>query len=95
MKCVFSPDAQADIDAIWENTFDAWGEVQAEAYVQLFQTASLTLAKSPRVGRDNSEVRHGYRRYNVGSHVVFYRIGDDFVDIVRILHQRMDFDRHL
>lgn len=94
MKCVFSPDAQSDIDAIWEKTFEEGGDVQAQAYVQLFQTASLTIANNPRGGRDCSEIRSGYRKYLVGSQAVFYRIGEDFVDIVRIMHQPMDFGRH-
>jgi len=33
--------------------------------------------------------------FQVGSHVVFYRLIDKHIDIVRILHQRMDFERHL
>jgi toxin ParE1/3/4 len=28
-------------------------------------------------------------------HLLFYRLTDDGVDIVRILHERMDFGRHL
>jgi toxin ParE1/3/4 len=39
-------------------------------------------------------VRAGYRKYPGGSHVLFYRPATDGVDIVRILHQQMDFDRH-
>jgi plasmid stabilization system protein ParE len=31
----------------------------------------------------------------VGSHVLFYRLTDDGIDVVRILHNRMDFERHL
>jgi toxin ParE1/3/4 len=95
MKCVFSPDAQADIDAIWDNTFEEWGIDQAEIYVQLFRNASLMIAKNPRSGRDCSEIRAGYHRYPVGSHVMFYRIGDDSIEVVRILHQRMEYGRHL
>lgn len=95
MRCIFSPDAQTDIDTIWENSFDAWGIDQAEIYTRLLQTAALTIGENPQVGRDCSEIRHGYRKYPVGSHVVFYKIGAMEIDIVRILHQRMDFDRHL
>jgi plasmid stabilization system protein ParE len=31
----------------------------------------------------------------VGSHVIFYLRADDHVDVVRILHARRDFARHL
>nr|WP_323123832.1 hypothetical protein [Burkholderia alba] len=31
----------------------------------------------------------------VGSHVVFYRATTATLDVIRVLHQRMDVDRHL
>lgn len=34
-------------------------------------------------------------RYLVGSHVVFYRETTHTLDVIRVLHQRMDVDRHL
>ncbi|TWS22632.1 type II toxin-antitoxin system RelE/ParE family toxin [Tsukamurella sputi] len=41
------------------------------------------------------EIRDGYRRYTVGSHLIFYRARSEGVDVVRVLHQRMDPTRHL
>ncbi|WP_230469130.1 MULTISPECIES: type II toxin-antitoxin system RelE/ParE family toxin [Burkholderia] len=39
-------------------------------------------------------VRDGYVRYAVGAHVVFYRETNDTIDMLRVLHQRMDIERH-
>ena len=36
-----------------------------------------------------------YRKYGAGSHVLFYRSVKAGIDIVRILHGRMDFEQHL
>lgn len=36
-----------------------------------------------------------YRRYRVGSHLLFYVPRGSGVDIIRILHQRMDPSLHL
>ena len=48
------------------------------------------------IGRACDEVRPGYRKHAVGSHTLYYRIASaDVIDVVRILHQRMDVDRHL
>ncbi|MGZ7177587.1 type II toxin-antitoxin system RelE/ParE family toxin, partial [Burkholderia gladioli] len=33
--------------------------------------------------------------YLVGFHVVFYRETTTTLDVIRVLHQRMDVDRHL
>ncbi|WP_428534654.1 type II toxin-antitoxin system RelE/ParE family toxin [Rhodopila sp.] len=30
-----------------------------------------------------------------GSHVLFYSVADEAIEIVRILHGRMDFKRHM
>jgi toxin ParE1/3/4 len=40
-------------------------------------------------------VRRGYRQYPSGSHVLFYRFTADGIDVVRILHERMDYERHI
>jgi toxin ParE1/3/4 len=95
MKCVYSPDAQSDVETIWDCTVADWGGDQAEAYARLLQNASETIAANPLIGRDCSDIRLGYRKYPVGSHMMFYHIGDHSINIVRILHQRMDFGRHL
>jgi len=51
---------------------------------------------NPMIGRACDEVRPGYRKHAVGSHTLYYRIASaDVIDVVRILHQRMDVDRHL
>lgn len=95
MKLVVSPRAQADIDDIWEYTVRRWGERQAEAYIGLIKEGVDAIAENPAVGRPCDDVRPGYRRYLVGSHVLFYRVRTDDVAVIRILHQRMDVERHL
>lgn len=40
-------------------------------------------------------VRHGYAKLSVGSHVAPYREASYGFEVVRILHQSMDFERHL
>ncbi len=47
------------------------------------------------IGRACDDVRPGYRKHAVGSHVLYYRlISGEIIDVVRILHQRMDVPRH-
>ena len=95
MRVVVSPRAQADIDDIWEYTVSQWGVRQAETYLRLIKEAVEAVATDPRVGRSCDDVRPGYRKYLVGSHVLFYRVTATAVVVVRILHQRMDVERHL
>jgi toxin ParE1/3/4 len=95
IRYVLSPKAQADIDDIWSYTVENWGDQQAERYLRGLQRAIEDIAENPDKGRPCDHIRAGYRKYPVGSHVLFYRVVDGLIDVVRILHQRMDFERHL
>ena len=94
-RFTLSPRAQADLEEIWDYTEARWSRDQAEIYVRQIKTAIENLAADPSRGRACDDVRAGYRKYPVGSHVLFYRVRPDGVDIVRILHGRMDFERYL
>ncbi|NBP51350.1 MAG: type II toxin-antitoxin system RelE/ParE family toxin, partial [Actinobacteria bacterium] len=52
------------------------------------------LAAGDKAGRP-VDLRDGYFKYPVGAHLVFYRVSESELVIVRILHQRMDVSRHL
>ena len=94
-RYVLSRRSDQDIDDITQTTIDKWGIGQAEIYVLGLHASFQLLASAPELGRDASNIRSGYRRFETASHVVFYRITSDGILIVRILHQRMDFRRHL
>ncbi len=90
-----TPAAQRDLSGIWDFTEERWGGVQAEKYIAELRAAVERIAADPDRGRACDEVRRGYRRYGIGSHMVFYVTTADGVDVIRILHQRMDPARHL
>jgi toxin ParE1/3/4 len=94
-RYVLSPRARADLDDIWVYSAQRWGTDQAEDYIRLLQNAIETVAEEPRRGRACDEFRKGYRKYPAGSHVLFYRNVKSGIDIIRILHSGMDFERHL
>lgn len=88
--------AAADIDAIWDYTASRWNAEQAERYIRAIQAAILELASGNAAGTPFSMLKRDYSRYPVGSHAIFYRKGIAArIEIIRILHQSMDFPRHL
>ena len=93
-RYVLSPAAQADLDRIWDFGEARWGLAQAEAYARQIQRAVEAIAADPRRGRRCDDVREGYFKFGVGAHMLVYRPTGDAIDVVRILHQRMDFKRH-
>jgi toxin ParE1/3/4 len=94
-RFTLSPKAQRDLEEIWDFSTERWGEAQAETYVRSIRAAIETVAADPRRGRPCDEVRPGYRKLGVGSHLLFYRQADAGIEIIRILHQRMDAVRRL
>jgi toxin ParE1/3/4 len=91
---VFSPAAQADMEGIWDYTFEYWGLAQADRYTDGIRDACHALASGHRQGRP-VDVRLGYLKYLAGPHVVYFRDHGNQLEIVRILHGKMDVDRHL
>ena len=89
------PKARADLDDIWDYTVETWGYEQAETYTRTLNEAFETLAENPELGRIYDEVYKGLRVYPSGRHLIFYFSTDDGIDVVRVLHQRMDVPSHL
>ena len=94
-RYVLTPKAKDDLSGIWDYTETTWGTRQAEIYVRLIERGINLIAADPRRGRPCDDIRPGYRRFSVGSHVVYFREGEGAITVVRILHQRMDPERHL
>ena len=92
---VLTPLARADLQDIWNYTVERWGWAQAERYMREIQETVALLASSPGLGRSCDEIRAGYFKFPAGTHVIYFRRRNSKTEIVRILHQRMDVERHL
>ena len=94
VRYILSPKAKADLSEIWDYGADHWGVDRATDYIRDIQRAIEHAAAHPLRGRACDEVRAGYFKVSVGSHLLFYRLVDDVLDVVRVLHQRRDVGRH-
>jgi toxin ParE1/3/4 len=90
-----SPRAKADLNDIWDYSLPRWGLERTERYVRDIERPIEWVAEDPRRGRPCDDIRAGYAKDAVGSHVLFYRTIPNGIDIVRVPHSRMDFARHL
>lgn len=66
------------------------GARRAAAYLRDIQTAFGLIVERPNIGLVLEGLDDGYRKRAVGSHVIFYRVLDDRIEIDRVLHQNMD-----
>ena len=89
-----SPLAEADLEDIWLYTLKQWSLEQADRYHRDLVDVIEALALGIKTGR-RVDVREGYFKYPAGQHFIFFRQSETTLDVIRILHQRMDIERHM
>ena len=87
--------AARDLAEIADYTINTFGIAQARQYRDGLHDCFQKLANKPELGRDASELAPRLKRYAYQSHMIFYTVQDKSITIIRVLHQRMDFKRHL
>ncbi|RZF26518.1 type II toxin-antitoxin system RelE/ParE family toxin [Paraburkholderia sp. UYCP14C] len=87
---VFSPAAEDGLDNIWGYSVEDWGQRQAERYIRMIQDTVIGLTDSTQPSQSAQHVRSGYRKVLVGTHVLFFKEDEHLIDVIRILHLRMD-----
>lgn len=90
-----SKEAANDLEYIWLYTLENWSIQQADRYYNLLIEEIEFIAHNPTSGKDYSHVKKGYFRSKVKSHFIFYRIKEEELEIIRILHQQMDIEMRL
>ena len=92
----FTNKAVNDLSDIWNYTRDSWSEKQADKYYTMLLDFCKELSDKPNIGKKYDEVYTDLFGYRVNQHIIFYRvISDKEIEIVRILHIRMDMKSRL
>ncbi|MBK1630497.1 plasmid stabilization protein [Thiohalocapsa halophila] len=89
-----SPRARKDLCNIARYTLKTWGRKQRDAYLREIDKRFRWLAKHPGLGKPRPDIKAGYHSFPQGSHVIFYLIREGGIDIIGVLHQRMDVLSH-
>lgn len=99
--------AEADFRQIVRWTKDNFGSAQARTYADTLGSALKDLADGPSVPgvRDRPEIGtdirtlHVARKGRKGRHFILFRVsqggGQNFIDVLRLLHDSMELTRHL
>jgi toxin ParE1/3/4 len=95
LKLYLSPNAIEDLEAIYEYTLLTWGLTQAEKYQDLLFYSMNTILSSPNIGSKYPFMKGNYRKLNSNKHIIFYRIEGQKCIVIRVLHEKMDFESHL
>jgi toxin ParE1/3/4 len=95
-KYRISEQAIDDLNDIWTYTFHKWSKEQADRYYDLIIEEIEFIADNFMTGKSAEQTRKSYRYAKIKSHLMFYRkVENEVVEIVRILHQRMDIKKRL
>jgi toxin ParE1/3/4 len=89
---LWSPEALADRDRIWDYYVGVAGRHTAEKVLRGIADVIALIEEHPLAGRARNEVRPGLRSFAAAPHVVFYRVVNDTPQIVRVLDGRQDID---
>lgn len=96
-KILLTPRARRDLEEIAQYTQHQWGPEQTRRYMQELDETIQQLRVTPdTIGTDRDRVKPGLRslshkRY----HFVFYRVRENRVEVLRVLHQRRDWAKLL
>ena len=89
------PRAIEDLESIYLYSRQKFGVHRTEDYTLAIETSFQHLADDPLIARKCDYVHQGLRAFNIGSHVIFFKITNYGIAVVRVLHQSMEFRRHL
>ncbi|WP_194850068.1 type II toxin-antitoxin system RelE/ParE family toxin [Nonlabens antarcticus] len=90
----FRQDAIDDLNNIWAYTFAEWSESQADQYYDLLERECHLLSLNESTGRVYKEIAFDIHGVSIGRHIIFYKIINSTVEILRVLHQQMDIKKH-
>jgi len=92
---LLSAKALEDLKSIGRYTLKSWGREQRNLYLSILDESFHLLAEQPQLGSTRDDIRKGYRVYHVRRHLIFYRQKPTEIEIIRILHDRMNVASHL
>jgi toxin ParE1/3/4 len=85
-----------DLNSIWDYTFEKWSELQADKYYETIKFACKEIGRNPNLGKGYTAISKHLLGLKSGKHIIFYNIiSDTEIEVIRILHQRMDLKNRL
>ena len=96
LKISFRQKAIEDLNNIWNYTYENWSENQADRYYATIKFDCLEIGKNPKLGKNYNGISINLFGLKSGRHIIFYHsISEKEIEIIRILHERMDLKTRL
>jgi toxin ParE1/3/4 len=86
--------AVEDLSKIWEYTLEVWPENQADKYYDMLISNCQEIADNPLLGKNYDGITQNLLGLKTNRHILLYRtLNENYIEITRILHERMDLKR--
>lgn len=95
MNYRISSPAQQDLRSIWVFTAERWSAEQADRYIDALVDRFGWLPRNQGLWQERPDIRTGVYAYPEQSHWIFFRVVTGSIEILRVLHRRMDFKRQV
>lgn len=93
-KVTITPKARADLKEISRYTDKTWGRQQRFIYLKRLRGRIELLARYPQSGKMRDDIWGKPYSFHEGRHVIFYRVTEEGIEVLRVLHDARDFQRH-
>ena len=87
--------ARADLKSIRRYSERTWGSERTTEYMAALRDTMKALLAGTVVSRSRDDLRPGLQMATSGRHSVFFEVDQSRILVVRVLHDRMDYQRHL
>ena len=94
-RYILSPAAKASLRQIKSWSESKFGAQVTSEYLGNWRQKMRDLAEQPASGTPRPEMKSGYFSSFVGSHTIYYRVADSGIEVIDVLHQRMEPKLHL
>lgn len=95
LSLIISPAAREDLRSIHQYGLRHWGMTRSDEYMNSLKAKLWQLLRQPKTGKARPELSPDIYSASVTSHIIFYRIHQQELQVIRILHARQDVTRHL
>lgn len=95
-KITLRQEAIDDLNDIWRYTFKEWSKKQADKYYEMLEFGCKQIGKNPELGKRYDKISSKLLGLKINKHIIFYQcLNENEVEIIRILHERMDLMNRL
>ncbi len=94
-RYVFSNEAENDLVEIYRYGFITYGENKADLYIEALKEKCQFLTDIPNFCPDRNEFNLPVKIHHHKKHLIIYIVETDYILIVRVLHERMDIQKHM